>query len=102
MKVQNTLQVILLLLVFPFVSFAQSVSGPLGEHFGMRMVAGGLSDPWEITYGPDKQLWVTDSKGYLVSRIDPASGKKTVLLDLNSERHFSRYDKMGKASGGKP
>jgi PQQ-dependent dehydrogenase (s-GDH family) len=84
------------------VAIAQHVSGPLGERFAMRTIASGLSDPWEITYGPDEQIWVTESKGYLVSRIDPATGKKTVLLDLNSKREFPRYDKMGKASGGKP
>ncbi len=74
----------------------------MGERFAARVVASKLSDPWEITYGPDNQLWVTESKGYLVSRIDPASGKRTVILDLNTERKFPRYDKLGKASGGKP
>ena len=81
---------------------AQMVSGPRGERFAVRVVANKLSDPWEITYGPDNELWVTESKGYRVSRINPESGKQTVLLDLNAKREFPRYDLMGKASGGKP
>jgi len=81
---------------------AQIITGPHHERFSVRLVANRLSDPWEITYGPDNMLWVTESKGYLVSRIDPVTGKKNVLLDLNSERQFPRYDKMGKCNGGKP
>jgi PQQ-dependent dehydrogenase (s-GDH family) len=94
----------LIFLVFAGLQFsiAQTVSGPLGEQFSVRVVANKLSDPWEITYGPDDQLWVTESKGYMVSRIDPATGKKAVILDLNEKREFPHYDRMGKKSGGKP
>jgi len=82
---------------------AQTVTGPKGEVFTRRVVARQLSDPWEITYGPDGYLWLTEAKGYRVSRLDPATGTKTVLLDLNSERQFPRYDKVpDKVDGGKP
>ncbi|MGI4022534.1 MAG: PQQ-dependent sugar dehydrogenase [Janthinobacterium lividum] len=82
---------------------AQQISGAMGEKFKLRVIASKLSDPWEITYGPDKSLWITEAKGYRVSKIDPETGKRTILLDLNSERQFPRYDKMSKeASGGKP
>lgn len=96
----------------PFVCFfsfifhttdAQTVKGPQGEQFKARVIAKGLSDPWEITYGPDNSLWVTEAKGYKVSRINPANGDRTVLLDLNKERNFPRYDKMPEEeSQGKP
>ncbi|WP_345952640.1 PQQ-dependent sugar dehydrogenase [Mucilaginibacter sp. PAMB04168] len=82
---------------------AQVIEGPMHEKFAVRIVADKLSDPWEITYGPDGQLWVTEARGYRVSRIDPANGTKTVLLDLSREKNFPRYDKMKKeVSGGKP
>lgn len=68
----------------------------------MRVVADQLSDPWEITWGPDGYLWVTEAKGYRVSRIDPATGQKKVLLDLNGERAFPRYDKLAQTAGNKP
>ncbi|AEA43079.1 PQQ-dependent sugar dehydrogenase [Fluviicola taffensis] len=37
-----------------------------------------LSAPWEITFGPDSMLWVTESNGR-VSRIDPQTGNKTIV-----------------------
>lgn len=73
---------------------AQQLTGPRGEVFTARVVARQLSDPWEITYGPDNYLWVTEAHGYRVSRIDPATGTKTVLLDLSPERQFPHYDKI--------
>jgi PQQ-dependent dehydrogenase (s-GDH family) len=96
----------ILVTIFVLVLFSsvhgQTISGTLGENFRIKIVADKLSDPWEITYGPDNYLWVTEAKGYKVSRIDPATGNKTVLLDLNSQRQFPRYDKMGKQAHGKP
>jgi PQQ-dependent dehydrogenase (s-GDH family) len=82
---------------------AQTVTGPRGEVFASRVVASKLSDPWELTYGPDNYLWLTEGKGYRVSRLNPATGEKTVLLDLSHERQFPRYDKVpDKVDGGKP
>jgi PQQ-dependent dehydrogenase (s-GDH family) len=82
---------------------AQQLTGPRGEVFTARVVARQLSDPWEITYGPDNYLWVTEAHGYRVSRIDPATGTKKVLLDLSHERQFPRYDKVpDQVDGGKP
>jgi glucose/arabinose dehydrogenase len=37
-----------------------------------------LSNPWEMTYGPDGYLWITENGGK-VSRVDPVSGAKTVV-----------------------
>ncbi len=37
-----------------------------------------LHTPWEIVYGPDNFLWLTDSGG-TVSRVDPINGNKTVV-----------------------
>ena len=79
------------------------MTGPRGEIFTRRVVAQRLSDPWAVAYGPDNYLWVTEAKGYRVSRIDPTTGAKTVLLDLSQERQFPRYDKMpDQLDGGKP
>jgi PQQ-dependent dehydrogenase (s-GDH family) len=90
-------------LLFGHITLAQTVTGPRGEVFTRRVVARQLSDPWEITYGPDNYLWVTEAKGYRVSRIEPRTGTKTVVLDLSRERNFPRYDKLPDAvDGGKP
>lgn len=51
-----------------------------------------LIDPWEITYGPDNNLWITESKGYRVYRMDPASGNKTMVLDIRQGSTFLGAD----------
>lgn len=43
----------------------------------------GLDVPWEVLYGPDKQLWITERKG-LVSRINPITKTRTIILDLTA------------------
>jgi streptogramin lyase len=47
-----------------------------------------LNDPWEITYGADGFLWITEAKGYKVSRMDPSTGAKTTVLDLSQGSTF--------------
>jgi trimeric autotransporter adhesin len=47
-----------------------------------------LADPWEITYGPDGVLWVTEAKGYKVYRIDPVTGNRTMVLDISQGSAF--------------
>jgi glucose/arabinose dehydrogenase len=37
-----------------------------------------LSIPWEITYGPDGYLWISEAQG-VVSRVHPKSGEKKVV-----------------------
>jgi len=89
-------------LSLPFNMEAQVLKETLGETFERRVVAKGLSDPWEIIYGPDKKLWITETKGYRVSLIDPATGKKQIILDLNAEKNFPRYDIIAdEIDGGK-
>jgi PQQ-dependent dehydrogenase (s-GDH family) len=42
-----------------------------------------LADPWEVTYGPDANLWVTESKGYKVYKINPQTGVRDTILDIS-------------------
>jgi len=53
------------------------------EIFELRVVASGLEDPWEVTYGPDGMLWVTERVGKRVLRIDPVSGEPRVLATID-------------------
>jgi glucose/arabinose dehydrogenase len=61
-------------------------SGRTNEVFQQTTLSGSgvLQYPWEITYGPDDKLWITESRGYKVYRMDPSTGTKTTVLDLNS------------------
>ena len=47
-----------------------------------------LNYPWEITYGPDSFLWITESKGYKVYRMNPNTGVKTTVLDISLNSTF--------------
>ena len=55
---------------------------PGTEGFDLRIVAEGLEGPWELTLGPDGQLWVTERTGKRITRIDPATGAATTLATL--------------------
>ena len=48
-----------------------------------------LNSAWELTYGPDDSLWVTENSSYLVDRINPQTGGKTQLINLSSKRDFN-------------
>jgi glucose/arabinose dehydrogenase len=45
--------------------------------------SGVLQYPWEITYGPDNNLWITESRGSKVYKMDPNTGTKTTVLDIS-------------------
>jgi glucose/arabinose dehydrogenase len=49
-----------------------------------RVVKDSLDIPWEIIWGPDDHIWVTERFGR-VSRIDPVSGEQKVLLNISSD-----------------
>lgn len=48
----------------------------------ISVVAENLDTPWEIVWGPDDWIWVTEHKG-MVSRINPHTGEKQTLLVLD-------------------
>lgn len=49
-----------------------------------RVVKDSLDIPWEILWGPDDHIWMTERYGR-VSRINPETGKQDVLLDASSD-----------------
>jgi PQQ-dependent dehydrogenase (s-GDH family) len=53
------------------------------QPFSGRVLATGLEFPWEVTWGPDDQLWVTERAGKRVTRIDPETGAKQVALAID-------------------
>ncbi len=46
---------------------------------GITTIASGLNVPWEIIWGPDNTIWITEQSG-LISRVDPQNGRKKILL----------------------
>ena len=45
-----------------------------------REVIGGLDVPWEIKWGPDNYLWVTERSG-IVSRVNVETGEQHIILN---------------------
>ena len=58
--------------------------GTVDDVLGSPYPAGNLNNPWELTYGSDGYLWVTEGKGYTIKRIDPNSGIATTMVDLSN------------------
>jgi PQQ-dependent dehydrogenase (s-GDH family) len=53
------------------------------KEFRKTVLASGLAGPWELTWGPDNILWVTERTGKRITRIDPASGQRTVAITID-------------------
>ena len=58
--------------------------------FDMRVVAKGLEGPWEVTYGPDDKLWITERTGKRIVQIDPQTGEKAVLATIPEVEEIGR------------
>lgn len=51
--------------------------------FTTRVVVSGLQNPWEVTWGPDESLWVTERTGKRITRIDPGDGARSVAIRID-------------------
>ncbi|MBL7743115.1 MAG: PQQ-dependent sugar dehydrogenase [Chitinophagaceae bacterium] len=69
---------------------ATTTSGRMNEIYHQQIISAAqvLADPWEVTYGPDNNLWVTESKGYRLYRINPTSGARDTVLDISQGSTF--------------
>lgn len=61
---------------------AQVTAGRLGEVFKATTLNTSANAPWDIAYGPDGFLWVTEATGYRVRRVDPNTGAVSIALDI--------------------
>jgi PQQ-dependent dehydrogenase (s-GDH family) len=52
------------------------------KQFRKTVLATGLAGPWEVTWGPDNMLWVTERTGKRITRVDPATGQKHVAITV--------------------
>ena len=56
---------------------------PGPETFANRTLASNLENPWDIAWGPDDQLWVTERTAFRVTRINPSDGSKRVAVVID-------------------
>ncbi|MGV3490928.1 MAG: glucose/sorbosone family PQQ-dependent dehydrogenase [Devosia sp.] len=52
------------------------------KQFEMTVLTDGLEAPWEITWGPDGWLWLTERTGGKITRVNPEDGTKQVAIDI--------------------
>lgn len=84
-------------LVSSFFCHSQSTIMIGNTEVDVDTVITGLDIPWEIIYGPDDHIWTTERKG-IVSRINPTTGVKNVVLNLtNSVYQQSESGLLGMA-----
>ncbi|MDR1609179.1 MAG: PQQ-dependent sugar dehydrogenase [Deltaproteobacteria bacterium] len=74
---------LLVLLVAAPASAAPGDEIPTAEPFVGKIVLEGLEAPWGMIWEPGGHLWITERQGKRVLDVDPASGQKTVLLEIS-------------------
>ena len=60
--------------------------------FSSRVVATGLDSPWEIVWGPDSHIWVTERTGKRVTRVNPVDGSQTTAVSIPGAYQASGQD----------
>ena len=82
-------------LILPASLWAQSgpeAAVPGTVPFDQSVLVSGLEGPWEITWGPDDMLWVTERWAGRIDRIDPTSGKVFPAITLDDMTTSSGQD----------
>ncbi|MGK0388799.1 MAG: glucose/arabinose dehydrogenase [Maribacter sp.] len=72
----------LFIILFSLQSQAQTTVTVGATTLTENIVATGLDIPWEILWGPDDHIWVTERTGE-VKRINPENGNINTILDLS-------------------
>ncbi len=52
------------------------------ESFSVNVVTEGLDFPWEMLWGPDNMLWVTERHGLRITKVNPETGAKKVMAEI--------------------
>ena len=55
---------------------------PIQKGFTSRILATNFSAPYNILYGPDDSLWVTDRTAKSITRLDPDNGSKLSVVSI--------------------
>lgn len=80
---------VMMVRIFRFLLFLIFGTGVFGQNqikletstLEVDTVITGLNVPWEIRYGQDDHIWMTERHG-IVSRLNPETGDRQILLDL--------------------
>ena len=53
------------------------------KQFRQSEVVTGLAGPYELTWGPDNMLWVTERTGKRITRVNPQTGERKVAVTID-------------------
>lgn len=59
-----------------------------------KTIISNLDVPWEIIWGPDNWIWMTQQKG-VVSRVNPETGENKILLNIPDVYKKKSYGLLG-------
>ena len=76
--------------VLAFAQTGPELAQVATKRFTMRVVAAALDNPFEVTWGPDGKLWVTERSALRITRVDPVTGERQIA---------ARLDGIAKATG---
>jgi glucose/arabinose dehydrogenase len=62
----------------------------------VETLVSGLETPWDLAWGPDDMLWVTERRG-VISRVHPTTGELTRVGQINDVIEVSESGLMGMA-----
>lgn len=82
---------------FAFILFLSNISISVAQTFTLDStvlmadtVITGLNVPWELKWGTDNYLWMTEREGK-VSRVDPQTGVRDIILDKSTANGGNVY-----------
>lgn len=70
--------------VAPTRGFMQARTA-LRDAFAKRVVTTGLANPFQVIWGPDDYLWVTERTAGRITRVRPSDGSTTTALTIGGE-----------------
>jgi PQQ-dependent dehydrogenase (s-GDH family) len=53
------------------------------KQFRKTVLVSKIAGPWELTWGPDNMLWVTERTGKRITRVNPANGERSVAITID-------------------
>lgn len=85
---KSLLQILAVVIAIPALSQSSTETWN-DQQFKLDILPHQMNYPWEIAYGPDDSLWITETKGYVITKMHPGNGGYRTLKDLNS---FKKYN----------
>jgi PQQ-dependent dehydrogenase (s-GDH family) len=65
---------------------------PLAGSFELRVIVEELQAPWDLAYGPDGSLWLSERVGKRIVRVDPETGERSVVVTIDDAHQSGGQD----------